>query len=71
LQGRLQKSEMESYQRTQALMLANDMANRITTNRADAANYTIGGVTDPASIGGGNLPYDEFHATAERHSRVV
>jgi type IV pilus assembly protein PilV len=56
MQGRLQKSEMESYQRTQALMLANDMANRIATNRADAANYVIGDPTDPASIGGGTCP---------------
>lgn len=40
MQGRLQKSEMESYQRTQALILANDMAARIAANRANAADYT-------------------------------
>lgn len=39
LQARLQTSEMESYQRSQALLLLNDMANRIATNRANAANY--------------------------------
>ena len=39
LQVRLQMSEMESYQRSQALMLLNDMANRITTNRNSAASY--------------------------------
>jgi type IV pilus assembly protein PilV len=39
LQARLQTSEMESYQRSQALMLLNDMANRIATNRTNAANY--------------------------------
>ena len=38
-QGRLQKSEMESYQRTQALILLNDMASRISTNRANAVDY--------------------------------
>jgi type IV pilus assembly protein PilV len=43
LQTRLQVSEMESYQRTQALMLMEDMANRIATNRANASAYT----TDP------------------------
>lgn len=39
LQSRLQVSEMESYQRTQALILLEDMANRITSNRAAAAGY--------------------------------
>lgn len=39
VQARLQKSEMESYQRTQALMLLDDMANRISTNRTNAASY--------------------------------
>jgi len=33
LQVRLQVSEMESYQRSQALLLLNDMANRISVNR--------------------------------------
>lgn len=39
LQVRLQMSEMESYQRSQALLLLNDMANRIATNRNNAASY--------------------------------
>jgi type IV pilus assembly protein PilV len=39
LQARLQSSEMEAYQRSQALILLNDMASRIATNRANAANY--------------------------------
>jgi type IV pilus assembly protein PilV len=51
MQGRLQKSEMESYQRTQALMLANDMANRISTNRRVAASYVIGDPGIPTSAG--------------------
>lgn len=38
-QVRLQMSEMESYQRSQALLLLNDMANRIATNRNNAASY--------------------------------
>ena len=54
MQNRLQKSEMESYQRTQALILVNDMASRINTNRAIVDSY----VTDtlgPAYLGvGGN-----------------
>lgn len=42
LQARLQVSEMESYQRTQALILLEDMANRIATNRSAAATYVTG-----------------------------
>jgi type IV pilus assembly protein PilV len=38
-QARLQKSEVESYQRTQALILLNDMASRMATNRSDVASY--------------------------------
>ncbi len=39
LQSRLQASEMEAYQRAQALILLNDMASRITSNRANAVSY--------------------------------
>lgn len=39
LQSRLQVAETEAYQRTQALVLLDDMASRITTNRASAADY--------------------------------
>ena len=42
LQTRLQSSEMEAYQRTQALILLNDMASRISTNRANAVSYANG-----------------------------
>lgn len=56
MQSRLQKSEVESYQRTQALMLAKDMANRISMNRADAASYQIGDPNTPTSIGGSTCP---------------
>ena len=54
LQARLQSSEMEAYQRSQALILLNDMASRVTTNRVNAAAYADGttlgaGMTCPAS----------------------
>lgn len=39
LQMRLQVSEMESYQRSQALLLLSDMANRVATNRSNATSY--------------------------------
>lgn len=39
LHSRLQTTEMEAYQRSQALTLLNDMASRIATNRRAAASY--------------------------------
>lgn len=50
LQSRLQTSEMEAYQRAQALMLLNDMANRIATNRTNAASY-VTGAGSPLGVG--------------------
>lgn len=43
LQSRLQVSEMEAYQRAQALILLNDMASRVAANRNNAATYVTGG----------------------------
>lgn len=60
LQMRLQVSEVESYQRSQALLLLNDMANRIATNRtaattgayAVAAGSPLGvGMSCPGAVG--------------------
>lgn len=42
LQSRLQVSEMEAYQRSQAIILLNDMVSRITTNRNAAPTYVTG-----------------------------
>jgi type IV pilus assembly protein PilV len=42
LQARAQQAETESYQRTQALILLRDMADRITANPANAASYVTG-----------------------------
>jgi type IV pilus assembly protein PilV len=39
LQARVQVTEVESYQRGQALVLLNDMASRVSTNRTVAATY--------------------------------
>ncbi|MES2538442.1 MAG: type IV pilus modification protein PilV [Pseudomonadota bacterium] len=51
LQSRVQVSEIEAYQRAQALLLLEDMANRVASNRNAAATY----VTDPAApLGVGN-----------------
>jgi type IV pilus assembly protein PilV len=48
LQSRMQLSEMESYQRSQALILLDDMASRITVNRGVALDYVTA-----ASLGAG------------------
>ncbi|MDX1736213.1 MAG: hypothetical protein R3228_17685 [Halioglobus sp.] len=51
LQANLQKSEMESYQRTQALMLLNDMSSRMYSNRPNAEDYITTSLS-PAFLGG-------------------
>lgn len=52
LQARLQSSEMEAYQRSQALVLLNDMASRIATNRSNAKDYVTGaGTGDELGVG--------------------
>lgn len=54
LQVRLQVSEIEAYQRSQALILLNDMASRIATNRsmANAALY-VAAAPVTAGVGAG------------------
>lgn len=52
LQMRLQSSEMESYQRTQALILLDDMVNRINANRLTASAYpTSAPLASPVGAG--------------------
>ena len=52
LQGRALTSQMEAYQRSQALILLKDMAARISANRANAASYVTTGLS-PAYLGTG------------------
>ena len=47
LQGRALTSQMEAYQRSQALILLKDMSDRINANRGNASSYVV------ASIGTG------------------
>ncbi|MDO8812679.1 MAG: type IV pilus modification protein PilV [Gallionella sp.] len=52
LQGRAMTSQMEAYQRSQALILVKDMADRINANRVNAASYVAAvgtGAVEPAS----------------------
>ena len=52
VQGQLMKTEMESYQRTQAIMLLEDMASRLDTNRGAIDQYATTG-SSPAYTGVG------------------
>lgn len=51
LQARTTVANLEGYQRSQALILANDMAERMRLNRANAAAYVANniGTTDPGN----------------------
>lgn len=56
LQGRALTAQMESYQRSQALILLKDMADRINANRKNAADYVTAGLGTgaacPAAVAG-------------------
>ncbi|WP_236748781.1 type IV pilus modification protein PilV [Acidovorax carolinensis] len=51
LQARTKVANLEAYQRSQALILVNDMAERISLNRASAASYVSDdiGATPPSN----------------------
>ena len=51
LQARAQQAETESYQRSQALILLRDMADRLNANRNNAATYVT---TTPLGTGDSN-----------------
>lgn len=48
LQGRLQAVQIEAYQRGQALIIMNDMAGRLSSNRANAVSYVT---STPLGVG--------------------
>jgi len=53
LQARAQQAETESYQRSQALILLRDMADRMNANRANIASY-VTGTSTPLGTGDSN-----------------
>lgn len=63
LQMRLQTSELEAYQRSQALLLLNDMAARIATNRNNASAYLI---ATSSPLGSGMACPDTITTTVQR-----
>jgi type IV pilus assembly protein PilV len=54
LQAKAQHAEFESYQRTQALVLLNDMADRINRNRETAPCYDVTTGSGTPHLGTGN-----------------
>jgi len=61
LQARTSVMEMESYQRTQALILAQDMAERIQANKRNAAGYVgddFGIGSDAGCAGSSGVRFD-------------
>jgi len=63
LQARMQAAELESYQRTQALVLLQDMVDRLTTNRKNAAQYVT------AEVGTGTAEVANCTALGTQHER--
>jgi type IV pilus assembly protein PilV len=54
LQAKAQHAEFESYQRTQALVLLNDMADRINRNRGTAPCYAVTTASGTPHLGTAN-----------------
>ena len=50
LQARAAASEFESYQRSEALVLVSDMANRLNANRTSAGNYVVQGLLGEGQV---------------------
>ncbi len=69
LQARLQLADMEAYQRAQALILVDDIASRIATNRANAAAY-VTGAGNPVGAGMTTCPVPASPATLEQTDSV-
>jgi type IV pilus assembly protein PilV len=51
LQSRMQQAEVESYQRSQALVLLEDIAARISANRVAASAYDTSALAKPLGVG--------------------
>jgi type IV pilus assembly protein PilV len=64
LQAKMQAAEMESYQRSQALVLLDDMAYRLSANRSKAANYVTA-----SAVGTGDAEPADCSAKAVGKSR--
>lgn len=63
MQSRLQVAELESYQRAQAIVLLQDMVDRINANRKNIANYVT---ADPVGTGNTSLACGAPATTAAR-----
>ncbi len=70
MQSRAQQTELEAYQRAQAIALMQDMVNRIEANREAAGCYgiTADGATDFLGTGATTLPTCSSFGTTESQS---
>jgi type IV pilus assembly protein PilV len=66
LHARLQTAELESYQRSQALLLMRDMASRISVNKGEAALYAQA----PQTLGAG-MTCPTANATLADRDRIA
>ena len=73
-----QRGQVESYQRVQALVIMQDMVNRINTNRKAAACYSISSATAAGTgflgtpgTGAGAVPGSCADVTAEQQATVI
>jgi type IV pilus assembly protein PilV len=57
MQGRIQVLQIEAYQRSQALVLLNDIASRLVLNRNHAIDY-VTDMSAPVGVGMGACPTD-------------
>jgi len=65
LEMKTRSVEMESYQRTQAMVILNDMVSRLQTGRAKATDYLVsavgdGAVEDCSALSGANFDLCEW-----------
>jgi type IV pilus assembly protein PilV len=72
LQVRAQQAELESYQRAQALILANDMVDRINSNRKAATcyNFSTAGTGAPFAGTAASAPTCTSGGTTETRARA-
>jgi type IV pilus assembly protein PilV len=66
-----QRSELEAYQRAQALVLAEDMANRINTNREATDCYTINNSDATDFLGQGNTETYQCSGVGTQATRAL
>ena len=71
LQSRMQVAEVEAYQRTQAIVLLQDMVDRINANRVNAASYATGSVTLGTGTTGSRMASGNYRGHRELEEAIA